>query len=186
MSRSFLRTRRDLAANEAEALETAGPSELTQLDRGGEATALAQGAPAEVEGEDSLATASGLSDSPADADESDWRERFDTPEEMWERFRNVDRLRGRLANEVGFLRRQLRLVGRLDELLEASVDPVEAKLLASAKRALVQEIDRPNGEHLDRLEMMVALGEGFHDSVVSAGAEALAGGGVLQEAPGVV
>jgi hypothetical protein len=48
--------------------------------------------------------------------EPTWSDRFASPEEMFEAFRNVDRLRGRQANEIGVLRAQISdLLLRLEE-----------------------------------------------------------------------
>lgn len=38
---------------------------------------------------------------PAEEQRPEWQQQFETPEEMWERLRNVDTLRGNLANTVG-------------------------------------------------------------------------------------
>jgi hypothetical protein len=115
--RSFRSLARPLAASEP-ALESASPPEPETLDRGSE-TAARSGAPVEVEEVEGRTAARGPSHghpAPVEGEQAlegpTWQDEFDSVEELYERFRNLDRLRGRQANEVGLLRRQVGLYER--------------------------------------------------------------------------
>src|SRR5262245_33025312 len=110
MTRTRIRSlARSLVASES-ALETADPPDSEKVASGGETAALS-GVTVEVEESEGRNAASDpQSEHPApaegvqDLEGPDWRKAgFETPEELYKKFRDVDRLRGRLANELGLL-----------------------------------------------------------------------------------
>jgi hypothetical protein len=109
-----------------------------------------------AEGTLTLVTA-GDAETPVDATESTeapWADRFASAEAMWEAFQNVDRLRGRLANEVGELRRE-------NDELRAGLDLGEGDALADAGQppnlaALLAEIDTRFIGQLETLALSLA------------------------------
>jgi hypothetical protein len=128
---------RSLAAS-GPALETVDPPEPDELARGDETAALS-GDTVEVEEIEGRSAASDpRSEHPApvegeDARGSAWHEAgFETPEQLYEQFTHVDRLRGRQANELGRLRRQVGLYERSVRLLLTTRDPFERQALLQA------------------------------------------------------
>jgi hypothetical protein len=63
-----------------------------------------------------------------------WRERFATPEELWDAFRNEQQVRGRLANELGKARA---LVEELEEQVDAFEQIVFAQIELGKSRAVL-------------------------------------------------
>jgi hypothetical protein len=162
MTRTSIRSlARSLVASES-ALETAESPGLEQLDRDGE-TAARSGVPVEVEEVDGSRAASAGSEHPAPAEGDTlsrgpaWQTEFASPEEFYRRFKDVDHLRGRLANEVGQLRRQVGLLERTIRLLTVTADPLERQALVQAA-ALIHE---PKAHA--SIERMVAIGERAYD-----------------------
>jgi hypothetical protein len=86
-----------------------------------------------------------------------WQERFGTVEELWEAFQNVDTLRGRLANELGQLRRQVGLYSRMINLLARTSDPLERFALVHAARLLYEPKAHAS------IEQMLAIGEAHYE-----------------------
>jgi hypothetical protein len=162
MPRTSIRSlARSLVATES-ALETADPPEPEQLDSGGETTGRSA-ATVEVEEVDSSRAASAGSEHPAprEGDKAlegpDWRKEFDSPDELYRRFKDVDRVRGRHASEVGLLRRQVRLYERTIRLLLLTRDPFERQALIQAAGLLHEPRAQPS------VERLVTLGEAHHE-----------------------
>jgi hypothetical protein len=158
MPRSFRFPGRPFAASEP-APKTTGPPELEQLDRGAETAGLALADPVEVEEIEGPTAASGPEAHPAPAEGDTalegptWQEEFASPDQLHRRFKDVDRLRGRLANEVGQLRRQVGLYERIIVLIGRTTHPVERQALVQAA-GLIRD---PRA--LSTIEEMVDLGE---------------------------
>jgi len=168
MPRSLLRPRRPLVASET-ARETASPAELEQPAPGDETTALARGDLVEVEDVEGRSAASAPHSGHPAPDQGEqsfegpaWQEAFQSPEEMWDRYRNIDHLRGRQANELGQLRRQVGLYERTIRLLAKTVDPFERQTLVQAAGLI------PEPQVLDTIEEMLDAGEALHGEEVAA------------------
>ena len=168
MPRRSLRTlARPFAASEP-ALETVDPPELARSHSGDETADPAQGAPVEVEGSERRSAASDPSrrhPAPVEGEdaleEPDWRKEYESPDALYARFRDVDYLRGRLANEVGALRRQIGLAERIIALLATSTDPFERRALLQAS-GLIRE---PKAHA--SIEEMIEVGEEAHKEAVA-------------------
>jgi hypothetical protein len=67
-------------------------------------------------------------------EEQSWSERFASPEELWTAFRNEQKVRGRLANELGKARA---LIEELEEQVEAFEQIVFAQIELGKSRAVL-------------------------------------------------
>ena len=163
MPRSLRLLGRPPAASEPDP-KTAPPTGPEQPATGRETTARAQGDIVEVEdGEGRIAASDPQRHRPAPAEGvqalegPDWRKEFDSPEELYARFKNVDRVRGRHASEVGQLRRQVGLYERTIRLLLLTRDPFERQALIQAAGLLHEPSAQAS------IERLVALGEQAHE-----------------------
>ena len=129
--------------------EDASPAAVVSSAHGGAETAAPYEGPNGSENaEQEPARPEGLE---ADAGEVPvWRQRFSTPEKMWEAFRNEQTVRGRLANLVGDLRAKneelaLRLVAHEALVLEEIVRRREEARGAGSRVSLASH-HKPAGE----------------------------------------
>jgi hypothetical protein len=155
---SFRLPRREPAASGPDALEDAPRSEPAGSPTGNETTSP-HGAIVESEELEGRPAASGPNEAaPGEGEETpdedpvDWRTRYADADEMWAAFQHVDRLRGRLANEVGEHRRQARILARALHLAAMS-PPTEAAALLEAASLSIRTGDS------ETLAAMVSLGE---------------------------
>jgi hypothetical protein len=145
------------------------PPELEQLARGDETTSAARGAPVEVEEADGRGAArASQSEHPAPDEGGEvrggrsWQEQFASADELYRRFKDVDRLRGRQANDVGALRRQADLYTRTIRLLGVTSDPFSRQALVQAAELI------PHAAAHRSIEEMLAAGERALEEVAHA------------------
>jgi hypothetical protein len=147
-----------LAASEDAPPSTADSPAPAKRASDGDASEPSQLASAAVEESESRSLAGGANGqaTPAEGEELDWHDRFDSVEELWAAFLNVDRLRGRLANEVGLLRKQGRLLATAIRLANSTPDPLEQTALLEGAALALRIRD------FEAFEQMVTLGEQIH------------------------